>query len=1103
MLLNKNSSNTSHTILQQKILTAMKLKYCFPVMLLLLLQCRLYAQTINKTFTGNVVSAANHLPVAGVTLTLKHIKKTVVTNNSGKFSITLTTLTDTLIVSHISFKTKQVPVNTNTTVLLIILEEALNQVQDVTVSTGYQNIPKERATGSFVAVNNDLLNKRVSTGIISKLDGIASGLVFSKGIANRNTELIIRGQSTLFANAQPLIVVDNFPYEGDINTINPNDVANITILKDAAAASIWGVKAGNGVIVITTKKGAYNHPLQVSLNTNLTISQKPDLFYDPRFLSSPGFIGMETFLFNNGFYDADFTATDYRPVSPVVDLLHKTQQGIITIQDAQTQINAFKNADIRNDLSEYFYRHPVSQQYSLALQGGSAKASYYFSAGYDNDASAAVGSNNSRITLHTNDVFTPIRNLEITAGVDYVISNAASDNTQNQINLGGPSGKNIYPYARLADADGKALPIVKDYAPSFAQVATANGFLNWQFSPLTELRNGYNTTASSSCETRVLANIKYSITSSLSAEIKYQFEKSTGNSQNLANALSYYARNLVNTFSVVSSDGKVQSNIIPQGGVLDASNNTLTAHNVRTQINYDKSWGAHVITALAGVEVSQTTNEGDGDRLYGYNDALATFIPVDPTQYYTTYPTGYSYKISTTQNITSSLDRFRSWFANAAYTYAGRYTFSASGRIDASNYFGVDANKKNVPLWSTGFKWDIDKESFYRVAALPSLQFRITYGFNGNLDRNITALTTAQYSSSDPYTGLPYLTIINPPNKNLQWEKTAMLNLGVDFSVVRNIVSGTIEYYHKKGTDIIGDNALAPSTGFINLNFYTNTAKGNFASISGNGWDVQLTTQNVNQRFKWSTRFLFSYVTDKVTHYGGSNPPAQLVSYGSGANGFVIPNQGKPVYGIYSFKWAGLDPLTGDPQGYLADTISQNYTALTNPASVNDIEYNGPARPVFFGGVMNTFSWKRFNLFINISYKLDYYFIRTSVNYYNLFNFYQGNKDYNFRWQQKGDEKATQVPSLVYPANYSRDIFYNSSSGLVERGDNIRLQDISLSFDVSNKLLQQWHINTLQLYAYVNNVGILWRANKEGIDPDYPLGIPTARSYALGVRVNF
>jgi hypothetical protein len=330
-----------------------------------------------------------------------------------------------------------------------------------------------------------------------------------------------------------------------------------------------------------------------------------------------------------------------------------------------------------------------------------------------------------------------------------------------------------------------------------------------------------------------------------------------------------------------------------------------------------------------------------------------------------------------------------------------------------------------------------------------------------------------------------------------------MLNLGVDFALKNDIISGSVEYYFKKGTDIIGDNALAPSTGFLNLNFNTNTVKGNFADMKGNGWDVQLYSKNISGTFIWNSQFLFSYSTDKVTHYGGTNPPSQLVSYGAGANGFVVPNEGKPVYGIYSFRWAGLDGATGDPLGYVSDTISKNYALLANPTRKEDIQYNGPARPQFYGAFGNTFSYRHLSLFVNITYKFEYYFKRFSVNYYNLVNYYSGNKDYSIRWQKPGDEKATQVPSLVYPANYSRDIFYNSSSILVEKGDHMRLQNISLSYALDKTIWARLPLSHLQLYAYINNVGILWRANKEGLDPDYPLGIPAPRSYALGLRVNF
>lgn len=146
------------------------------------------------------------------------------------------------------------------------------------VSTGYQTLPKERATGSFVQINNELLNRRISTNVLDRLEGIASGVVFNRNNlpSNERMGISIRGRSTIdpLVNANPLVVLDNFPYEGDLANINPNDIESITLLKDAAAASIWGARAGNGVIVITSKKGAFNKPLKVELNTNVTIGAK-------------------------------------------------------------------------------------------------------------------------------------------------------------------------------------------------------------------------------------------------------------------------------------------------------------------------------------------------------------------------------------------------------------------------------------------------------------------------------------------------------------------------------------------------------------------------------------------------------------------------------------------------------------------------------------------------------------------------------------------------------------------------------------------------------------------------------------------------------------
>jgi TonB-dependent SusC/RagA subfamily outer membrane receptor len=213
------------------------------------------------------------------------------------------------------------------------MEPVIGQLEGVVVNTGYQSIPKERATGSFVQIDRALLNRRISPDIISRLEGVASGLSFNANIPTQSKEspFSIRGRSTITANTQPLIVLDNFPYDGDLNSINPNNIESITLLKDAAAASIWGARAGNGVIVINTRKGGLNRPLSVELVTNYTFSKKPDLFYNPNFLNASSYIDFEQYLFSLGSYDADLNNTTTRPpLSPAVELMARKRAGLIS-----------------------------------------------------------------------------------------------------------------------------------------------------------------------------------------------------------------------------------------------------------------------------------------------------------------------------------------------------------------------------------------------------------------------------------------------------------------------------------------------------------------------------------------------------------------------------------------------------------------------------------------------------------------------------------------------------------------------------------------------------------------------------------------------------
>jgi hypothetical protein len=520
-------------------------------------------------------------------------------------------------------------------------------------------------------------------------------------------------------------------------------------------------------------------------------------------------------------------------------------------------------------------------------------------------------------------------------------------------------------------------------------------------------------------------------------------------------------------------------------------------------LDYNSHWKANEITAIAGAEAWENSTYGTGNRLYGYDPATTAFTQ-PATSGGLQYPAGeylYLTPQDNTYGITTDLlNRFRSYFGNAAYTYKNRYTVSASGRIDGSNLFGVNTNQKSVPLWSTGIKWDVDREGFYHIDWLPILKLRATYGYNGNLNNTLTAYTTAQYTGPATLTGLSYANDLTAPNANLRWEKDRVMNAGVDFGLKKNMLSGHLDYYMKKGTDLIGDETLAPSSGYVNPSTGGYSYRGNFAAMTGHGLDLDITSKNIDRSFKWTTCFLLSFNTDKVTRYEGTLSPESLVQNPIQA---IYPVVRRSVNSLFSYKWGGLDQ-NGNPQGYINKGLSTNYGSLITPDSLSDIVYSGPSRPTIFGGLNNAFTWKSWTLLVNISYKMHYYFRRTSINYYGLFYDWAGNKDFSRRWQKPGDEKSTSVPAMTYPDNQSRDEFYTYSEVLATKGDQVRLQDVSLSYNLGRRQWAKLPFTNLQVYLYANNLGIIWRANKEGLDPDVVTGsYPNPRTIAAGIKASF
>ncbi|QNK61104.1 SusC/RagA family TonB-linked outer membrane protein [Pedobacter sp. PAMC26386] len=1048
------------------------------------------------SITGKILDE-NRQPIKGATVTEKGTNNRTKTNENGDFTLLKIGTNAVLLVTYVGSTPLEYKITDETKSILIVLTPLTTKLSEVSiVSTGYQEIPKERATGSFEKVDNALFNRSVTTNVLDRLDGITTSILFNKrSVQGKQKYPSIRGISSLSGSEgqNPLVVIDNFPYDGDVNNINPNDVESISILKDAAAASIWGTKAGNGVIVITTKKGKFDQPLKISLNSNVTITQKPNLFYLP-VIKSTDFIDIEQYLFKNGAF-VGYVNQMFGNLSPVVQILDQQDKGQISPTDATNQINALRGGDTRTDYMKYLYRKSVNQQYALNISGGSKQISYYLSGGFDKNMNSLVTSDNNRLSFRSNVTIRPVKNLEIETGIQYTETKDKEIGSQFPIAYGNLNY--LRPYIKLKDDNGNPLEV--DASPiylikSYRDTVGGGRLLDWHFRPLAELNKSSNTTTLRD----VLLNVgaKYKINGIFNASIKYQYERNTGQNVDWEGLGSYYTRDQINYYSDWTP--AVVKRAIPIGDIIQTTNLNQASYDARAQLDANKTWNTiHQLTAIAGVEIRQNHNWSQGNRVYGYNGNTLSTQAVDyATPQVVLAGNDSPALIPRSDDFIDLTNRYTSIFANAAYTFKRRYTLSASIRKDETNFFGVESNQKGTPLWSTGLAWDISKESFYDSGLLPFLKLRATYGYNGNAIPGQSPRPVISYIKfPNPITQLTYASVLNPPNPGLRWENVRVINLGVDFALRNNRLSGNIEYYDKLSTDVISTIPTDQGSGVL-------TVKKNAANLHGRGIDVNLTSFNIQSpSFSWVSNLLFSHNRVIVSKYLLPPNLPDLVNYNGTAN--INPVQGQDLNGLYTFKWAGLDPLTGDPQGYVNGKISKDYNALTNPTSINDLDYQGSATPTYYGAFRNTFTYKSFSISANILYKFGYKFKKPVLSYTDLYTngFAQtGSDEYTNRWQKPGDETITNVPSVSYPANSLRDLFYKNSSATIENAANIRLQDINLSYTINRPNI---YFKNLRLYANMNNLGIIWKATKTSYDPDYVLNIPNPRSLTFGLSANF
>lgn len=1047
----------------------------------------IYAQ---NTLVGRVVTS-EHTPIEGASVVVKDLQISTYTDNKGLFFIRPNAKqvgVVSLRINHLGYNsiTTTVEEITQDTLTVILHQSSMMMDEVEVVSTGFQTISKERATGSFSTVNNTLFNQQVGTDILSRIPAISNSVMVSSGVGP-NRQMMVRGLSTISGPKDPLIVVDNFPYDGDLNNLNPNIVENITILKDAAASSIWGARAANGVIVITTKSGRFNENISVDFNSHVTIQPISNLD-NTREILSKDFIEVETELFSRGFYNNQINSASRPVLSPVVDLLDRVQKGLISESDASLQIERWKQLDARDQIKEYLYSPSINQQHFLNFQGGTERFSWLTSVGYDHNKSD-LGAVFKRTNIRFRNTFNPIEALSIESSLTY---------TQNQNESGRLGYDDIFmksssfvPYMQIADENGLPIAVAKNWRSSFINDIEDERLLDWNYYPLDDWK--YQTSTRSLSDLTATFGVNYKVYRGLSAAVKYQYQQQTGANTNHADINSFMARDYINRFSQVDGEDLIYN--VPMGDILDKFNSVLRSNNLRANLSYDEIFGRHSIVAIAGFEIRSLNTESHQEGYYGFNSQNYTTGNVDYTKTYPNYVSGSAF-INRNQALKETTTRFVSQFANAAYTFDDRYVLSTSFRRDASNLFGLKTNDQWNPFWSLGMAWKISNENFYSSDLIPYLSMRSTYGFSGNIDPAMVAVNTISYfATASMLNNEERARISNYYNPSLKWETSKMFNLALDFRFRNNRLSGSLEFYNKRGFNLFGQSPIDLTTGVDPWILR------NVASMKGSGVDVELKSLNINRELKWYTILNFSFNNDRVKEYLIDRTLAS--QYVTGNSVPISGVQGKPVFSVFAYKWGGLDPETGEPQGILNGEKSKDYRSIVGAGTkLDDLEFFGSAIPTKFGSMINSVSYRDFSVQIGLSYKFGYWYRKGSINYTEFYNNWRGHSDFEMRWKEPGDELNTNVPVNDFTTNSQRDGFYSGSSVLIEKGDHIRLQYINFAYEI-NKLSRR--LNTVQLFFNAQNLGVIWRSNKSNIDPDYNLGaknIGIPPNYTLGLRLS-
>ena len=1056
------------------------------------------------TASGRILDAQGE-PLVGVSIQVDGTATGTITDSDGRYTLPGVRSDAMLTYSYIGMKPYHRRVSTKP--VTIILESDGITIGDVMV-TGYQTLKREDVTGSFQTLSSKDIDKRYASSLRGRLEGLVPGLVdYNNG---NSSGLVIRGVGSLNASTSPLIVVDGLPISGGLSDVNPYDVDKITVLKDAAASAVYGARASNGVIVITTKK-ANSEKLTVDFNADLTRYNKYN-YNDYDYCNAAEQLELEQYNFQWMMNDADaksYMQKQYKRrgglMSPITKLMMRHQLGEISDDEYNSTIKQWSHNSYRNEYADLMDRNELLRQYNLALRTKGRYLNSSVVVNWKGDNTSTKNQYNNTLTMQYNG------DLDVTKWLNMRFGVALNNNRKRMRATGDydlSSRTSFADYQSMYNADGTPATLqayVDLNEPSLKDVSL--GLKDEGYVPVNEI--DMNHEKSRETYTRSFVHLNLMPLDGLKLSAMFQYEDVSDRSEKLINGESYSMRHLYNLFT---TGGKHN---LPEGGLMTINSGEGNYYTFRTQASYNTTLNkVHGIEAIAGYEYRQTFDRTTYNQMYGYDEQTLTnstglinfndLINSESTDLGSLYSPQYSFLSSDVAGATHIKHKYQSYYATANYVYDSRYAASASYRVDEADLFGASSKFRHRPLWSAGLSWNAHNEEFIKqLGWIDMLKLRMSYGVTGNINSNYSSYLTAKIHTTD-LTGDKYASLNTPPNDELRWEKTRTWNGGLDFAVLDHRISGSLDFYHKKGSDILASIDLDPTTGW-------SSQRTNNAEMVNKGVELQLSSDILrahnDNEVGLSMDFTLAYNKNKITrlHHQPTSGVSALDSY----------REGDPVNSLYSFRFGHVET---DEDGYQqifwkkADGTEVSDNLYSSAFTKDDIVFSGSLDPKWTGSLTPTITWKRFSLSGMFNFYAGHYFRAKAYKWRSTASSsygYEVPRAYLDYWRASEEDRKNMLGNgyMMMHTNFYTDQLYYCDQD-VDHADYMKLRNLVLGYDLPDALCTRLGLQAIRLRLQMSNVAT-WVRNSEGIDPESvnpstgARGLKAPKSYTLSVNVKF